>query len=210
MVFLTCFLTSWRLCLTGVRTLKYTKWRKRFAIDARWIWNIRLNVLLVLSSMLVHSEKSRQSAFKDFTFENIVKVIKMNLKMPCDKEGCGKQNYVQRLINKLPTVFTIALEWTKNESAGEIYDTASVLATEIDVSVIYQCEGDNGYTKYRLVSMVCSHGDRYNCVAYENNRWVRYLRSEIEVIGDWDSVVSICLTQSIRPQILFFESVSSF
>ncbi|CAL9239228.1 unnamed protein product, partial [Arabidopsis halleri] len=46
-----------------------------------------------------------------------------------------------------------------------------------------------------------------NCVAYENNRWVRYLRSEIEVIGDWDSVVSICLTQSIRPQILFFESV---
>ncbi|KAG7588873.1 hypothetical protein ISN44_As07g011930 [Arabidopsis suecica] len=47
--------------------------------------------------------------------------------------------------------------------------------------------------------MVCSHGDRYNCVAYENNRWV---------IGDWDSIVSICLTQSIRPQILFFENAT--
>ncbi|KAG7585814.1 Peptidase C19 ubiquitin carboxyl-terminal hydrolase, partial [Arabidopsis thaliana x Arabidopsis arenosa] len=159
--------------------------------------------------LIINASSLREvkSAFKDFTFENIVKVIKMNLKMPCDKEGCGKQNYVQRMINNLPSVFTIALEWTKNETAGEIYDTASVLATEVDISVIYQCEGDNRYTKYRLVSMVCSHGDRYNCVAYENNRWVRYLRSEIEVIGDWDSVVSICLTQSIRPQILFFESV---
>ncbi|CAE5962920.1 unnamed protein product [Arabidopsis arenosa] len=147
--------------------------------------------------LIINASSLRESAFKDFTFENIVKVIKMNLKMPCDKEGCGKQNYVQRMINNLPSVFTIALEWTKNETAGEIYDTASVLATEIDVSVIYQCEADNRYTKFRLVSMVCSDGDRYNCVAYENNRWV---------IGDWDSVVSICLTQSIRPQILFFES----
>ncbi|CAH8256913.1 unnamed protein product [Arabidopsis lyrata] len=159
--------------------------------------------------LIINASSLREvkSVFKHFTFENIVKVIKMNLKMPCDKEGCGKRNYVQRMINKLPSVFTIALEWTKNETAGEIYDTASFLATEIDVSVIYQYKGDSTCTKYRLVSMVCSHGERYNCVAYENNRWVRYLRSEIEVIGDWDSVVSICLTQSIRPQILFFESV---
>ncbi|VYS50050.1 unnamed protein product [Arabidopsis thaliana] len=147
--------------------------------------------------LIISASSLRESAFKDFTFEKIIKVIKMNLKMPCDKEGCGKQSYVHRMITKLPSVFTIALEWTKNETAGEIFDTASVLATEIDVSVIYQCEGDIRYTKYRLVSMVCLHGNRYNCVAYENNRWVRYLRSEIEVIGDWESVVSICLTQNI-------------
>ncbi|KAG7650617.1 Papain-like cysteine peptidase superfamily [Arabidopsis thaliana x Arabidopsis arenosa] len=158
---------------------------------------------LIISASSLREVKS---AFKDFTFENIIKVIKMNLKMPCDKEGCGKQSYVHRMITKLPSVFTIALEWTKNETAGEIFDTVSVLATEINVNVIYQCEGDIRYTKYRLVSMVCLHGNRYNCVAYENNRWVRYLRSEIEVIGDWENVVSICL-KNIRPQILFFENV---
>ncbi|OAP12216.1 hypothetical protein AXX17_AT1G58770 [Arabidopsis thaliana] len=144
--------------------------------------------------------------FENLTFEKIVQIIRISLKMPCDKEGCGKRNYVQRMINKLPTVFTIALEWEHNETEGEIFDTTSVLETEIDVSVIYQYEGDSAFTKYCLVSMVCSDGDRYNCVAYEDNRWVRHVRSQKKVIGDWDGVLSIFRELHIRPEILFFEN----
>ncbi|CAA0316228.1 unnamed protein product [Arabidopsis thaliana] len=189
---LTCLYTSWRIYLREIHTLKCTNWRTRFAIDARWIWSIQLNVLMGL--------------FENLTFEKIVQIIRIGLKMPCDKEGCGKRNYVQRMINKLPTVFTIALEWEHNETEGEIFDTTSVLATEIDVSVIYQYEGDSAFTKYHLVSMVCSDGDRYNCVAYEDNRWVRHVGSQKKVIGDWDGVLSIFRELHIRPEILFFEN----
>ncbi|AAD26878.1 T23K8.8 [Arabidopsis thaliana] len=162
--------------------------------------------------MIITADSLRETKglFENLTFEKFVQIIRISLKMPCDKEGCGKRNYVQRMINKLPTVFTIALEWEHNETEGEIFDTTSVLATEIDVSVIYQYEGDSAFTKYRLVSMVCSDGDRYNCVAYEDNRWVRHVGSQKKVIGDWDGVLSIFRELHIRSEILFFENVSSY
>ncbi|KAG7585813.1 hypothetical protein ISN45_Aa02g011590 [Arabidopsis thaliana x Arabidopsis arenosa] len=147
-----------------------------------------------------------KSAFKDFTFENILKAIRINVKMLCDKEGCEKRNYVDTMISNLPSAFIVALQWENNETEKEILDTASVLATEIDISDIYRYEGDSAFTKYRLVSMVWSHGDLYDCVAYENDRWVRHFCSEMEVIGDWDGVLSIFQELHIRPEILFFEN----
>ncbi|KAL1194910.1 hypothetical protein V5N11_020034 [Cardamine amara subsp. amara] len=203
---------------------------KRIAVDAKWILSIQLNVLMVLSSLRIHSEKSRQvhfyliqvnlmimmletfwlsqAAFNHFTFEEIIKLARMKLKMPCDKEKCGKQSYVQRMINKLPSALTIALKWENNETEEEILDTTSVLATEIDITEIYKYEGDSTFTKYRLVSMVCLCGDLYNCVAYQRNSWVRYrLSSETEVIGDWESVLSMFPNLNVRPEILFYENV---
>ncbi|KAL0733137.1 hypothetical protein Bca4012_009347 [Brassica carinata] len=148
-----------------------------------------------------------ESAFKDFTFENILKVIGIALMMmPCDKEGCGKHNYVERVIDKLPSVFTIALEWEKNETEEDIFATTSVLTTEIDISEIYKYEGDSLFTKYRLVSMVCWHGDQYSCIAYENRSWVMHFGSQNEVIGDLNSVLNSFAKLKIRPQILFFEN----
>ncbi|KAG5406317.1 hypothetical protein IGI04_012436, partial [Brassica rapa subsp. trilocularis] len=147
-------------------------------------------------------------AFKDFAFENILKVTRIALMMmPCDKEGCGKQNYVERVISKLPAVFTIAVEWEKNETEEDIFATTSVLATEIDISEIFKYEGDSLFTKYRLVSMVCCHGDQYSCIAYENRSWVIHFGSQNEVSGDWNRVLSIFAKLKIRPEILFFENV---
>ncbi|CAF2129100.1 unnamed protein product [Brassica napus] len=148
------------------------------------------------------------SAFKDFAFENILKVTRIALMMmPCDKEGCGKQNYVERVISKLPSVFTIAVEWEKNETEEDIFATTSVLATEIDISEIFKYEGDSLFTKYRLVSMVCCHGDQYSCIAYENRSWVIHFGSQNEVSGDWNRVLSIFAKLKIRPEILLFENV---
>lgn len=48
----------------------------------------------------------------------------------------------------------LALGWEKNETEEEIYETVSVLATEIDIRKIYQYEGYCQDTKYYLVSMV--------------------------------------------------------
>ncbi|WZY76153.1 hypothetical protein YC2023_022537 [Brassica napus] len=149
-----------------------------------------------------------QYAFEDLTFENILKVIRTTLMLPCDKEGCGKRNYVERVINTLPSVFTIALEWENNETEEEISATTSVLASEFDISEIYKYEGDSVFTKYRLVSMVCLCGDQYDCMAYENNRWIRYFALNKEVIGDWNSVLSSFLKLKIRPEILFFQNVT--
>ncbi|XP_024009738.1 uncharacterized protein LOC18013842 isoform X2 [Eutrema salsugineum] len=158
-------------------------------------------------TVAANSLREFKSAFEDFTFENILKVIRITLMMPCDKEGCGKRSYVDRMINKLPYVFTIALEWENNETEGEMLDTTSALATVIDISAVYKYEGDNLFTKYRLVSMVCFHGDEYNCVAYENKRWVRHFGSKKEVIGDWDSVLRSFVKLNMRPEILYFENI---
>ncbi|XP_019082604.1 PREDICTED: uncharacterized protein LOC104704603 [Camelina sativa] len=159
--------------------------------------------------IIVNADSLRvyNSVFVINAFETTLKIIRLNVKMLCDKEGCGKRNYVQRMINNLPTVFTIALQWENNETSIDIFRAATVLETEICISAIYRYKCDSLYTKYHLVSMVCSHGDQYNCIAYENNRWVRYFGSAIEVIGDWKSVVNSFLTHDIRPEILFFESV---
>ncbi|KAF8118653.1 hypothetical protein N665_0003s0028 [Sinapis alba] len=157
--------------------------------------------------MIANSLREFKSAFEDLTFENILKVERTTLMLPCDKEGCGKRNYVERMINTLPSVFTIAIEWENNETEEEISATTSVLASEIDISEIYKYEGDSIFTKYHLVSMVCLCGDQYNCIAYENNRWIRYFASKKEVIGDWNSVLSSFVKLKIRPDILFFENV---
>ncbi|XP_019097414.1 PREDICTED: uncharacterized protein LOC104772502 [Camelina sativa] len=159
--------------------------------------------------IIVNADSLRvyNSVFVIRAFETTLKIIRLNVKMLCDKEGCGKRNYVQWMINNLPTVLTIALQWENNETSIDIYRTAAALETEICISAICRYEGDSLYTKYRLVSMACSHGDQYNCIAYENSSWVRYFGSEKEVIGDWKSVVDIFLTHDIRPEILFFESV---
>ncbi|KAJ4909946.1 Ubiquitin carboxyl-terminal hydrolase family protein [Raphanus sativus] len=158
--------------------------------------------------VIANSVREFKSAFEDLTFENVLKVIRTTLMMPCDKEGCGKRNYVERVINTpLPSVFTIALEWENNETEEEISATTSVLATEIDISEICKYEGDSVFTKYRLVSMVCLCGDQYNCISYENGRWIRYFASKKEAIGDWNSVLTSFVKLKIRPEILFFENV---
>ncbi|XP_056853370.1 uncharacterized protein LOC108833052 [Raphanus sativus] len=125
---------------------------------------------------------------------------------PCKTEGCEKLSFVDHIIPVLPSVFTIALEWENNETEEEILATTSVLATEIDISKIYKYEGESPQTKYNLVSMVCSHGDEYACVAYGNNRWVSFFPSEQEAIGDWDSVISTFVRLNMRPELLFFEN----
>ncbi|CAH2065543.1 unnamed protein product [Thlaspi arvense] len=147
------------------------------------------------------------SAFEDLTFEKILKFIRITLMMPCDKEMCGKRNYVERMINELPSVFTLALEWENDESGEEIFATISALATEIDVSAIYKYNGVSKFTKYHLVSMVCLHGGQYSCVAFENRNWVIYFGTENEVIGDWDNVLTSFAKLNIRPTLLFFENV---
>ncbi|KAL0824922.1 hypothetical protein Bca101_048599 [Brassica carinata] len=147
---------------------------------------ILINVLEILPGWNRHLGFEDRSAFEDFTFERILKFIKINSMVPCKTEGCEKLSYVDHIIPILPSVFTIALEWENNETGEEILATTSVLATEIDISKIYKYEGGSPETKYNLVSMVCSHGDQYACVAYFNNRWVIYFPCEQQVIGDWD------------------------
>ncbi|XP_022551740.2 uncharacterized protein LOC106407598 [Brassica napus] len=174
----------------------------RCKLDTEYPPELAYGLILIANSL-----REFKYAFEDLTFENILKVIRTTLMLPCDKEGCGKRNYVERVINTLPSVFTIALEWENNETEEEISATTSVLATEFDISEIYKYEGDSIFTKYRLVSMVCLCGDQYNCMAYENNRWIRYFALNKEVIGDWNSVLSSFFKLKIRPEILFFQNV---
>ncbi|CAH2065566.1 unnamed protein product [Thlaspi arvense] len=151
-----------------------------------------------------NSLRETKSVLKHFSFEKILKVIRINFKMLCKREGCGKRSYVERVIKILPSVLsgrTMRLE--------ERDETISVFSTEIDISVIYQFDGDCPYTKYHLVSMVCLHGDQCNCIGYENNTWVRHFGTEEEVIGEWDSVLSTFKKLNMPPQILFFENVSN-
>ncbi|XP_010528654.1 PREDICTED: uncharacterized protein LOC104805708 isoform X2 [Tarenaya hassleriana] len=159
---------------------------------------------LVISADVLRGIKSE---FGNVTFENALEVIRVNRMMLCDpvRGGCGHRNHVHQFLTRFPFVFTIVLEWKNNESEEEISNTATVLDTEIDISVLF--EDVNPLIKYRLVSMVSLGKEEHNCIAYENERWVIYARSAKEDIGDWESVLKLCSKRKVRPQILFFEAI---
>ncbi|KAF8118654.1 hypothetical protein N665_0003s0029 [Sinapis alba] len=147
----------------------------------------------------------------------------LKIKCYCDNKtgGCGKENFVHHIISRCPPIFTIMLEWEKDETEKEISETRKALEWEIDMSRLYG--GLEPSTKYQLVSMVnpetgsqmfcpiissvffcynmemyaCGCGEEENhyvCLAYKKNRWVSFSHgaSAKEVVGDWKSVVRFC------------------
>ncbi|KAL9310701.1 putative transcription factor C2H2 family [Arabidopsis thaliana] len=160
--------------------------------------------------MAADSIRDLECALGNIMFEDILKVIRMNNEMICDvgTGGCGERNLVHHTISRCPPIFTIVLEWEKNETEIEIYETTNALHWEIDISRLY--EGLEPNTNYRLVSMIgCVEEGEYICMAYEKNRWVsrRHEASAEEVVGNWKSVVKICGERKIRSEVLFYEAV---
>lgn len=79
-----------------------------------FFFNLLYNFLKENKNQSFHNNKiffffwlSSQSAFEDFTFERILKAIKMNSMTPCKTEGCEKLSFVDHIIPTLPSVFTI-------------------------------------------------------------------------------------------------------
>ncbi|XP_020890880.1 uncharacterized protein LOC9322891 isoform X1 [Arabidopsis lyrata subsp. lyrata] len=156
-------------------------------------------------------------ALGNIKFEDVLKVIRMEGEMMCDVKtgGCGTTNFVHHTISRCPPIFTIVLEWEKNETEKEISETTNALHWEIDISMLY--EGLEPNTNYRLVSMNmemqigCVEEGEFICMAYTKNRWVS-LRHETlaeEVVGNWKSVVRFCGERKLRPEILFYEATRS-
>ncbi|CDY16395.1 BnaA02g11990D [Brassica napus] len=122
--------------------------------------------------------------------------------------GCGKENSVHHIIRRCPPVFTIVLEWEKDETEKEISETSKALDWEIDMSRLY--EGLEPSTKYRLVSMVgCGEEEEYICLAYKKKRWIKFSlgASAKEVVGNWNSVARFCGERKVRPEILFYKAL---
>ncbi|EOA34412.1 hypothetical protein CARUB_v10021940mg [Capsella rubella] len=156
------------------------------------------------------SIRDLKCAFGNIKFADIIKVIRLEDKMLCNikTRGCGKANFVRRIISRSPPIFTIVLEWEKNESKKEISETLKALDWEIDFSRLY--EGIESNTKYRLVSMIgCDEEGEYICMAYKKNRWVSLRHGTLaeEVVGKWKSVVRFCGEWRVRPEILFYEAI---
>ncbi|CAA7024057.1 unnamed protein product, partial [Microthlaspi erraticum] len=152
-------------------------------------------------------------AFRDRKFEDILKVILMDDKMVCDigTGGCGKENFVHRIVSKCPPIFTIVLEWETDETEEDIAKTTKALEREIDLSSLY--EGLEPNKNYQLVSMVCcgeeEEEEDHICLAYEKDRWVSLRHDDAlaeEDVGDWNSVVNFCGERKVRPEILFYEA----
>ncbi|CAH2065565.1 unnamed protein product [Thlaspi arvense] len=152
--------------------------------------------------MAADSIRDLNCAFGDVEFVDLLKMIRMEDKMLCDIKtgGCGKENFVHHVINRCPPIFTIMLEWEKNEGEEEIFETTKALDCEIDISRLY--EGLEPRTMYRLVSMVCcgEEEEEHIFLAYKKDRWIS-LRHEAlgeEDVGDWESVVSFCGEKQLR------------
>ncbi|XP_010470395.1 PREDICTED: inactive ubiquitin carboxyl-terminal hydrolase 53-like isoform X2 [Camelina sativa] len=160
--------------------------------------------------MPADSIRDLKSALGNIKFEDILKMIRMEDKMICDVRtgGCGETNFVHHTISRCPPIFTIGLEWEKNETEKEISETTKSLEWEIDISRLY--EGLEPNTKYRLVSMIgCGEEEKYICMAYKKNRWVSLTHEAKieEVVGNWESVARLCGERKVRPEILFYEAV---
>ncbi|KAG7588886.1 Papain-like cysteine peptidase superfamily [Arabidopsis suecica] len=159
--------------------------------------------------MAADSIRDLKCAFGNIKFGDIIKVIRMEDKMLCDVKtrGCGNTNFVRHTISSCPPIFTIVLEWEKNESEKEISETLKALDWEIDISRLY--EGLEPNTSYRLVSVIgCGEEGEQICMAYKKNRWVslRHEALKEEVVGIWKSVVRFCGERRVRPEILFYEA----
>ncbi|CAL9243119.1 unnamed protein product, partial [Arabidopsis halleri] len=63
-----------------------------------------------------------QCTFGNIKFVDILKVTRMEYKMLCDIKsgGCGRANIVHHIISRCPPIFTIVLEWEKNETEKEV------------------------------------------------------------------------------------------
>ncbi|XP_024007354.1 uncharacterized protein LOC18012939 isoform X2 [Eutrema salsugineum] len=163
--------------------------------------------------MAADSIRDLKCAFGNIKFVDILKVIRMEYKMLCDIKtgGCGKTNFVHRIISRCPPIFTIVVQWEKSDTEKEISETTKAMDWEIDISRLY--EGLEPNTNYRLVSMVgCDEADEHICIAHEKNRWVSLRHSESlarEVVGNWKSVVRFCGERKVRPEILFYEAARS-
>ncbi|KAL9310698.1 putative transcription factor C2H2 family [Arabidopsis thaliana] len=160
--------------------------------------------------MAANSIRNLKCAFGNIKFEDILKMGRMKDGMICDVKtgGCGDINFVLHTISRCPPIFTIVLEWVKNETEKDISETTKALDWEIDISRVY--EGlEESNIKYRLVSMIgCVVEGEYICMAYKKNRWVS-LRHEAlaeEVVGNWNNVVRFCGERKVRPEILFYEA----
>ncbi|CAD5316326.1 unnamed protein product [Arabidopsis thaliana] len=160
--------------------------------------------------MAANSIRNLKCAFGNIKFEDILKMGRMKDGMICDVKtgGCGDINFVHHTISRCPPIFTIVLEWVKNETEKDISETTKALDWEIDISRVY--EGlEESNIKYRLVSMIgCVVEGEYICMAYKKNRWVS-LRHEAlaeEVVGNWNNVVRFCGERKVRPEILFYEA----
>ncbi|KAG7537513.1 hypothetical protein ISN44_As13g013900 [Arabidopsis suecica] len=159
------------------------------------------------------SIRDLKCALGDIKFVDILKVTRMEYTMLCDIKsgGCGRTNIVHHIISRCPPIFTIVLEWEKNETEKEVSETTKALEWEIDISRMY--DGLEPNTNYRLVSMVgCSEvEEEHICIAYEKNRWVNLRRESLvgEDIGNWKSVVRFCGEKKVRPEILFYEAARS-
>ncbi|EFH42124.1 hypothetical protein ARALYDRAFT_495225 [Arabidopsis lyrata subsp. lyrata] len=160
-----------------------------------------------------HSIRDLKCTFGNIKFVDILKVTRMECKMLCDIKsgGCGMKNIVHHIISRCPPIFTIVLEWEKNETEKEVSETTKALEWEIDISRMY--DGLEPNTNYRLVSVVgCSEvEEEHICIAYEKNRWVNLRRESLvgEDIGNWKSVVRFCGERKVRPEILFYEAAGS-
>ncbi|CAN8238047.1 unnamed protein product [Cochlearia groenlandica] len=151
-----------------------------------------------------------KSAFGNIKFGGILKLIRMEEKMLCDISmgGCGAANFVNHVISTCPPIFTIVLEWEKDETERQITETTKSLDWEIDISKLYR--GVEPNTNYRLVSMVCC-GEEYIGLCYKKNRWFSFTHDVLvkEAVGNWNNVVRFCGERKARPEILFYEAVRS-
>ncbi|XP_023644194.1 uncharacterized protein LOC17894782 isoform X2 [Capsella rubella] len=159
--------------------------------------------------MAANSIRNLKCAFGNRKFEDILKATRMKDGIICDIKtgGCGETNFVHHIITRCPPIFTVVLEWVKNETEKDIFETTKALDWEIDISRLYEgLEEPN--IKYRLVSMIgCVEGE-YICMAYKKNRWVslRHEASAEEVVGNWKNVIRFCGERKVRPEILFYEA----
>ncbi|RCV38842.1 hypothetical protein SETIT_8G174700v2 [Setaria italica] len=126
-------------------------------------------------------------------------------KMQYDSETCPCGNKNERSLQSAPPIFAIVFNWAVDkESHIDMSDVMMSITTPLQFDVLYEVLRREDYN---LATAVCCVEEEHICFARKEGKWIIYGSKTIEFADSWESLLNQYRHRSLRPQILFFDSV---
>lgn len=109
-----------------------------------------------------------------------------------------------------PAVFALGIVWESARlSEKSISSAMACVGIELDIGEVFVCpSGPCPSRKYRLRCLMAYVQSHYKAFVYsdEARAWLQFDDSNVNVIGNWDSVLLAISAHCLQPSVLFYEA----